>query len=61
MRLVAIGDNRPTSQAYAVRDEISAAIDEQLRMLQLIWDEQLPALNARITDQGIVLIATPEI
>jgi photosystem II stability/assembly factor-like uncharacterized protein len=61
MRLVAIGDSRPTSQAYAVRDEISAAIDEQLRMLQLIWDEQLPALNARITDQGIVLIATPEI
>ncbi|MBT8078986.1 MAG: glycosyl hydrolase [Gammaproteobacteria bacterium] len=59
MRLVAAGDFAPTTQAYAVKQELTAAITEQLARLQVIWEQDLPLLNARIAEHGIDLIALP--
>ena len=46
--LASIGDAAPTSQAYAVRDELLAAIDAQLAKLNVLWNEDLPALNESV-------------
>jgi photosystem II stability/assembly factor-like uncharacterized protein len=46
--LVSIGDAAPTSQSYAVRDELLAAIDAELAKLEALWTEDLPALNEKV-------------
>jgi len=46
--VVASGDFRPTRQAYQVRDEVVALIDQQLTELQSLLQEELPALNVAI-------------
>lgn len=53
MRLAASGDAAPTSQALAVKAELSTAILKELDALQLIWDTRLPALNESIRALGI--------
>ncbi len=40
-----VGDFRPTNAEIAVRDELVAAIDEQLSELRSIWQRDLPELN----------------
>ncbi len=44
--LVAMGDNRPTTQAYAVREEVESAIDDQLAAWTQLRDESLSEFNA---------------
>jgi hypothetical protein len=46
--VVASGDFRPTRQAYQVRDEVVALIDQQLAHLQTLLQDELPALNTAI-------------
>jgi photosystem II stability/assembly factor-like uncharacterized protein len=53
MSLVASGDAPPTSQAIAVKAELSAAIVAQLNALQEVWDETLPDLNNDIRMLGV--------
>jgi len=57
MRIVAVGDSRPTTQARQVKSELSFAIEAQLEALQVVWDERLPSLNNQIKDRGIDMIA----
>ncbi len=59
MRLAAAGDSKPTSQAYAVKHVIGGEIENQLSLLNTVWDDQLPRVNAMILDIGIDLIAIP--
>ncbi len=58
MRLVAIGDHAPTTQALAVKRELTAAIEAQLAQLQGVWSERVPALNQQIKDQGLDMLTT---
>ena len=58
MSLTSIGDAAPTSQALAVKRELSAAIEVQLAALEEIWRNDMPALNQRITDAGVDLLST---
>ena len=44
------GEFPPTDQAIAVRDELSAKIDEQLAIFYDIRDNALPGLNQMIRD-----------
>lgn len=60
MRLVAIGDSRPTSQAQEVGKQISFAIETQLAALQEVWDQRVPQLNRQIQDIGVDLISTAD-
>jgi hypothetical protein len=53
MALVAYGDAPPTSQAIAVKAELSAVIIAQLDALQEVWNETLPDLNENIRALGI--------
>ncbi len=52
----AVGESRPTRQAYAVRDELFAAIDTELAKLEAVWQEQLPALNALVAEKAVPAI-----
>jgi hypothetical protein len=57
MRMVAVGDARPTMQASQVKDELSFAIETQLDALDVVWNERLPSLNNQIKDRGMDMIA----
>ena len=56
MQVGSFGDGRPTTQAYAVRDELFAAIDAELAKLARVWDEDIPALNALVHEKAILTI-----
>ncbi|MEZ4987325.1 MAG: hypothetical protein R2795_20155 [Saprospiraceae bacterium] len=58
--LVGIGDHRPTQQAYAVKAEIAAMIDDELKAYNRIISEELPKLNQLIRESPIDIIASPE-
>jgi photosystem II stability/assembly factor-like uncharacterized protein len=60
MGTVAVGDDRPSESAVAVRRELSTAIETQLDALQDVWEQRVPALNRQIDDSGLALIAVPE-
>jgi len=49
--------DRPTDQAEAVRVEITAAIEEELKKLEEIWSQDLPAFNALVREQDIPALA----
>jgi hypothetical protein len=55
------GDNRPTKQAYQVRDEMTKKIDDQLVKYRKVRDEQLPAFNRLVKDKGVDAIILKEI
>jgi photosystem II stability/assembly factor-like uncharacterized protein len=55
------GDNRPTKQAYQVRDEMTKKIDDQLVRYRKVRDEQLPAFNRMVKDKGVDAIILKEI
>ena len=48
-----VGDFRPTEQSIAYKKEVSAQIDKEIHDLQLLLNEQLPAINAIIREKGI--------
>lgn len=50
------GDFAPTAGTYAVRDELFAAIDEQLKRLETLWSEELPRLNQAIAEAEVPAI-----
>ncbi len=58
--VAASGDFRPTDQAYAVRDELTAQIDEQLEILAGMLAQQLPAFNAMVRDAEIPAVSVEE-
>jgi hypothetical protein len=55
--LMSIGDYRPTSQAVAVKDELTALIDVQLARYQSIIEKDVPALNALIKAAAVDAIS----
>ena len=56
MQVAAFSDGRPTTQAYAVRDELFAQIDAELAKLDTIWQEDLPALNQLVREKEVLAI-----
>ena len=60
MRTAAVGDARPTAGAIAVKNELSAAIESELEQLNIVWDENVPALSSRIRSMGIDLVTISE-
>ena len=57
MSTVDVGDARPTSSAVAVKSELSAAIVAELDQLDVVWNENVPALNSRIQSMDIDLVS----
>jgi hypothetical protein len=57
MSTVDVGDARPTISAIAVKNEISSAIETELGQLDVVWNENLPALNSSIQSMGIDLVS----
>ena len=57
MRTVDVGDERPTAGAIAVRNELRAAIESELSQLDVVWNENVPALNSQIQSLGIDLVS----
>ena len=55
-----MGDARPTDQAYAVKERLTAAIDEQLTALEGVWSTELPALNAAVRAAEVPAVALSE-
>ena len=47
--VVAKSDDRPTQQSYAVFDELSKRVDQQLRKLKTIFDKDVKEFNERWT------------
>ncbi|HKB80538.1 MAG TPA: glycosyl hydrolase [Thermoanaerobaculia bacterium] len=52
-----IGENAPTAQQIAVRDELVSQIDAELAKLKTVWDTDLPAFNKLVRDQNIPAVA----
>ena len=57
MGTVDVGDARPTSSAMMVKSELSNAIEAELGQLEVVWFENVPALNSRIQSMGIDLVS----
>ena len=60
MGTVDVGDTRPTDSAIAVREEIGAVIESELELLDVVWEENVPALNSQIQSMGIDLVSIPD-
>jgi hypothetical protein len=56
MRTVDVGDARPTEGARAVREALGTAIESELEQLEVVWEENVPALNSQIQSLGIDLV-----
>jgi len=54
------GDLGPTEGAVRVRDQLFAAIDEQLKALEGIWAADLPSLNAQVKEADVPAIQPKE-
>ena len=58
---VAVGDYRPTDQAVAVKEELTAAIDAELAKLRTILETDLPAFNDLVREKAIpAVIVKPD-
>lgn len=57
MGLAAIGDCAPTSQALAVRDELTAAARDQLATLAALWESELPEINRLADELDVPMVA----
>ena len=57
MYAASIGDHAPTASAIAVRDELVAAINEQLAALDVVLGERLDAFNAQVAQARIPAVA----
>ena len=51
--IASIGDYRPTEQAIGVKDEMSAAINEQLDLLTVIFEKDVADFNAAVKAKAI--------
>lgn len=51
-----VGDFRPTEQSYAVKRELTAAIDEQLARYRQVLRQEVPTLNRLVQEQAVPLI-----
>ena len=51
--VVSSGDHPPTSQAYAVLEEVSVRLDEVLARLERVREEEVGKLNALIGELGV--------
>jgi len=51
--VVGMGDYRPTDQAYAVLDHLTAKIDATLAEWETLKAEAVPALNRQIAEAGL--------
>jgi photosystem II stability/assembly factor-like uncharacterized protein len=60
MRTVDVGDAPPTTGARAVREELSSAIESELEQLEVVWEENVPALNSQIQSLGIDLVTVDD-
>lgn len=58
--LAGIGDSRPTAQAYAVKEELSKLIDEELADYRRIMSQEIPKFNQLIRENQIDLITGPK-
>ena len=54
------GEYPPTDQAYAVRDELVALVDAELKKFEDIRSNRLPALNKRIRESDVEIIKLPD-
>ena len=54
-----IGTYRPTAGSYAVKEELTGKIDEQLRTYRRIVAEDIPRYNQMILEAGVEVIAVP--
>ncbi|HEX3553715.1 MAG TPA: glycosyl hydrolase [Thermoanaerobaculia bacterium] len=54
-----LGDYRPTAQAVAVKDQVTAAIDAQLARLRQIWDTDLVRFNALAKEKSVPAVILP--
>jgi hypothetical protein len=54
--VVSDGDNRPTDQAVAVRNEVTALIDAQLQKLEALLGPRLAELNQRARELEVPAI-----
>jgi photosystem II stability/assembly factor-like uncharacterized protein len=50
------GDFAPTAQHRAVAQQLMTQIDAQLAQLKMLWDQDLPALNALVKSADVVAI-----
>jgi photosystem II stability/assembly factor-like uncharacterized protein len=57
---VALGHGRPTDQAIAVRDDLSADVRRELESLQYVWTTGVPELNQLIDAAGMSLLTVPD-
>jgi photosystem II stability/assembly factor-like uncharacterized protein len=57
---VAMGHGRPTDQAIAVRDELTASVRRELESLQYVWTTSVPELNQLIEAAGMTLLTVPD-
>ncbi|CAH1002246.1 hypothetical protein LEM8419_03164 [Neolewinella maritima] len=57
--LTGIGTYRPTAAAYAVKEELTQAIDAELDKYRRIVAERVPEYNRMILDRGVDVIAAP--
>ena len=57
---VGVGNFPPTTQAEAVRQEVTQAIDRELQKLDKIMMQDIPALNRKIKEAGIDFISVKQ-
>ncbi|MDW7693173.1 glycosyl hydrolase [Flammeovirgaceae bacterium SG7u.111] len=58
--LVSISDDRPTEQAEAFRKEVTAKIDEQLKIWETIKTNEVPAFNKLVKEKSVDAIILEE-
>jgi len=60
LRLVRSADAAPTEQSYAVFDELSARIDAELKTLERVLAEDVPAFNRLVREREIPAVLVPK-
>ncbi|MEL7162242.1 MAG: glycosyl hydrolase, partial [Bacteroidota bacterium] len=58
--LTGIGTYKPTAAAYAVKAELTKAIDAELARYRSLLNEEVPAYNKLILEEGVRVIAVPK-
>ncbi|MEO0733993.1 MAG: glycosyl hydrolase, partial [Bacteroidota bacterium] len=58
--LTGIGTYKPTAAAYAVKAEMTKAIDAELARYRSVLNEEVPAYNKLILEEGVRVIAVPK-
>lgn len=59
--LTGIGTYKPTAAAYAVKKELSDAIDSELGKYREVVSNKVPAYNKMILEQGVQVIKAPQV